>query len=80
MRAQTKSVQTSTVTHTDSSPPLADDQIEISTEEAHRTLLRLAREEGLLVGVSSGANLAAALRQLGWTPGAALVLLGIHPK
>jgi cysteine synthase B len=40
---------------------LADDQLEISTERAHNMVLRLARQEGLLVGVSSGANMAAAL-------------------
>lgn len=42
-------------------PSIADRQVEVSTEDAHRTVLRLAREEGLLVGVSSGANLFAAL-------------------
>jgi cysteine synthase B len=42
-------------------PSLADEQIEVATEDAHRTVLRLAREEGLLVGVSSGANMFAAL-------------------
>ena len=46
-------------------PGLADEQLEISTDEAHRMVLRLAREEGLLVGVSSGANAAAALRVAG---------------
>jgi S-sulfo-L-cysteine synthase (O-acetyl-L-serine-dependent) len=40
---------------------LADDQVEVGTEDAHKMVLRLAREEGLLVGVSSGANLFAAL-------------------
>jgi S-sulfo-L-cysteine synthase (O-acetyl-L-serine-dependent) len=43
-------------------PTLADDQITVRTEDAHRMVLRLAREEGLFVGVSSGANLVAALR------------------
>lgn len=43
-------------------PDLADDTIEVSTEEAHDTASRLAREEGLFVGPSSGANVAAALR------------------
>ena len=43
-------------------PKLADDQIEIDTEHAHDMVVRLAREEGLMVGVSSGANLVAALR------------------
>jgi cysteine synthase B len=44
------------------SPEAADRQIEVSTEDAHRTVLRLAREEGLLVGVSSGGNLYAAMQ------------------
>jgi cysteine synthase B len=41
---------------------LADQQIEIDTERAHKMVLRLAREEGFLVGVSSGANLCAAMQ------------------
>lgn len=41
---------------------LADENVEISTEEAHEMTRRLAREEGLFVGVSSGANVAASLR------------------
>jgi cysteine synthase B len=40
---------------------LADHAAEVSTEDAHEMTRRLAREEGLLVGVSSGANLAAAM-------------------
>ena len=43
-------------------PSLADERVEVSTEEAQRMTRRLAREEGLFVGVSSGANVAAALR------------------
>ncbi len=43
-------------------PSLADRQVEVDTEDAHRMALRLAREEGVLVGVSSGANMAAAMR------------------
>lgn len=42
-------------------PALADGMVEVSTEDAHKMVLRLAREEGLLVGVSSGANMVAAL-------------------
>ncbi|MBL8137699.1 MAG: PLP-dependent cysteine synthase family protein [Acidobacteria bacterium] len=42
-------------------PMLADYAAEVSTEDAHEMTRRLAREEGLLVGVSSGANLAAAV-------------------
>ena len=34
----------------------------VETEEAYETVKRLAREEGLMVGISSGANVAAALR------------------
>ena len=41
---------------------LADMNLEIPTEEAYAMVRRLAREEGLLVGVSSGAALAGALR------------------
>lgn len=41
---------------------LADEQVEVATEDAQQMVLRLAREEGLLVGVSSGANLFAALQ------------------
>lgn len=42
---------------------LADYAAEVSTEAAHEQTRRLAREEGLLVGVSSGANIAAALER-----------------
>jgi cysteine synthase B len=42
-------------------PLLADGDVRIGTEEAQEMTRRLARKEGLLVGVSSGANLAAAL-------------------
>ncbi|MBI5471323.1 MAG: cysteine synthase family protein [Ignavibacteriae bacterium] len=40
---------------------LADANIDVSTEDAYEMTKRLAREEGLLVGNSSGAALAAAL-------------------
>jgi cysteine synthase B len=43
-------------------PRLAHEEVAVTTEEAHETVLRLAREEGILAGVSSGAALAAALR------------------
>ncbi len=39
-----------------------DDVIAIGNEEAVETALRLAREEGILCGISSGANVAAALK------------------
>ena len=39
---------------------LADGNLWIETEDAYRTVRRLAREEGLLVGISSGCNVHAA--------------------
>ena len=42
-------------------PELADEQIEIATEKAQAMTRRLAREEGLFVGVSAGANVVAAI-------------------
>ena len=42
-------------------PALADEDVRVSTERAFALTRRLATEEGLLVGVSSGAALAAAL-------------------
>jgi cysteine synthase B len=42
-------------------PTLADKTVEVATEEAQAMTRRLAREEGLFVGVSSGANVVAAL-------------------
>lgn len=43
-------------------PTLADANLEISTEDAYRMARRLAREEGLLVGVSAAAAVVGALR------------------
>jgi len=42
-------------------PTLADETVEVATEEAQAMTRRMAREEGLFVGVSSGANVLAAL-------------------
>ncbi len=42
-------------------PLLADEDVRVTTERAHALTRRLASEEGLLVGASSGAALAAAL-------------------
>jgi cysteine synthase B len=42
-------------------PILADEDVRVTTERAHVLTRRLAAEEGLLVGASSGAALAAAL-------------------
>jgi cysteine synthase B len=43
-------------------PTLADENLSVSTEDAHVYVRRLAREEGLLVGISAGAALAATLQ------------------
>lgn len=43
-------------------PAFADETREVRTEDAHNMVLRLAREEGLFVGISSGAAAVAALR------------------
>lgn len=53
---------------------VADDRIDVGTEDAQRMTLRLAQEEGLFVGVSSGANVCAALRLAATVePGAVVV-------
>ena len=41
-------------------PTLADDNVWVETEDAYAMVRRAAREEGILVGISSGANLVAA--------------------
>jgi cysteine synthase B len=43
-------------------PSLASRNIWLETEDAHRMVKRLAREEGLLVGISAGANVCGALQ------------------
>jgi len=43
-------------------PSLADENMEITTEESYVMCKRLAREEGLLVGISAGAAVAGSLR------------------
>ncbi|MDQ3755560.1 MAG: cysteine synthase family protein, partial [Acidobacteriota bacterium] len=55
-------------------PALADDEIEIATEDAQAMARRLAREEGLFVGVSSGANVLAALRVANDLPPGSIVV------
>ncbi len=56
-------------------PRLADEVMTVSTEEAYTVVRRLASEEGLLVGVSSGANVAAALRVAERSPAAVVVTI-----
>ena len=43
-------------------PSLADEELFVDTEDAYGMVRRLAREQGLMVGISSGANVVAALR------------------
>jgi len=43
-------------------PSLADADLRVSTEDAHRCVRRLAREAGLMVGISAGGALAATLQ------------------
>jgi len=43
-------------------PSIADDQLAVSTEEAYELVNRLAHEEGLFVGISSGAAMVASLK------------------
>jgi cysteine synthase B len=42
-------------------PTLADEDLRIDTDEAYRMVRRLAREEGMLAGISSGAAMVATL-------------------
>jgi len=46
-------------------PTLADAELTVATEDAYAMCRRLAREEGVFVGPSSGANVVAALRVAG---------------
>jgi cysteine synthase A len=43
-------------------PALVDDILPVSTDEAEEMARRLAREEGLFAGTSSGANVVASIR------------------
>ena len=53
---------------------IIDGRIEIGTEEAYEMTRRLAREEGLFVGVSAGANVLAALRTAETLPEGSVVV------
>jgi S-sulfo-L-cysteine synthase (O-acetyl-L-serine-dependent) len=56
-------------------PSIADEDLAVSTEEAYVMTRRLAREEGLLAGVSSGAAMVAALRVAERTRDAVIVTI-----
>ncbi len=55
-------------------PSIVDEQVVVSTEDAHTMARRLAREEGLFVGVSAGANVFAALRLARQLPRGSIVV------
>ena len=55
-------------------PSVADLELTVDTEEAFAMTRRLAREEGLLVGISAGANVVAATR-LAASPGVVVTVL-----
>src|ERR1700741_2632383 len=54
---------------------LADANLEISTEAAHAMVRRMAREEGLLVGVSAGAAVVGAMQIARENPGAVVICI-----
>ncbi len=56
-------------------PALADEDFRVGTEEAYELTRRLAIEDGLLVGISSGAALAATLRLAGRISDAVIVTI-----
>jgi cysteine synthase B len=60
-------------------PSLADIDLGVSTDDAYATTRRLARDEGLLAGISSGAALAAALRVLDARPVGGAVVVVVFP-
>jgi cysteine synthase B len=55
-------------------PGLADAAVEVSTEQAWAMTRRLAGEAGIFVGVSSGANVLAAMKVAGQAPAGSLVV------
>jgi len=53
---------------------LADSEVEVATQDAQEMTRRLARRDGLLVGVSAGANVFAALRLARTLPAGSVVV------
>ncbi|MGH9579979.1 MAG: PLP-dependent cysteine synthase family protein [Terriglobales bacterium] len=60
-------------------PALADLDLGISTEDAHAMVRRLAREEGLLVGISAGAALVGCLHVAREAKGKHAVMVTVFP-
>jgi len=61
-------------------PSLADEDRAISTERAYQMVKRVAREEGLLVGISSGASLSGAMDVANAVPaGEKAVIVTVFP-
>jgi cysteine synthase B len=59
---------------------LADEDLGIATEDAHAMAVRLAREEGLLVGISAGAAVAGGLQiARRWKQGERAIVVTILP-
>ena len=55
-------------------PLVADENVEVTTEDAQAMTRRLAREEGLFVGVSSGGNVHAAIKLAEQVEGDAVIV------
>ena len=55
-------------------PALADEDLRIGSERSYEMVRRLAREEGLLVGISAGANVWAACQVAAQMPSDQIVV------
>ena len=53
---------------------ISDGRIEVTTEEAYKTARLIASQEGLFVGISSGANVTAAVKLAGTVPDGSVIV------
>jgi cysteine synthase B len=60
-------------------PTLADDRLTVATEDAYETCRRLAKDEGVFVGPSAGANVTAALAVARALDGAPATVVTVLP-